>query len=114
MNWHPIKTAEDVYAIEQRSHDVPCLIFKHSTSCPISGLAKMRLEGDWDFPADKLETYYLDLLAHRDVSHLIADHFSVHHESPQVLLIRDGQCTYDNSHLDISVSEIHECYDAVA
>ncbi len=114
MKWHPIEKAEDVYTIEDRSRVVPCLIFKHSTSCPISGLAKMRLEGDWDFSEDKLEVYFLDLLRHRDVSNLIAEHFSVHHQSPQVLLIRDGQCTYDNSHLDINVAEIHECYDAVA
>ena len=37
--------------------------------------------------------------------------FSVHHESPQVLLIRNGECTYDASHLDISVAELHECYE---
>lgn len=114
MNWNSIQSTQEVLTIAERSKQVPCLIFKHSTTCPISGIAKMRLEGDWDFPEDKLEVYYLDLLRHRDVSNFIAQHFAVHHESPQVLLIRDGMCTYDNSHLDINVAEIHECYDSVA
>lgn len=114
MNWHPITETSDVYAIEERSRAIPCLIFKHSSSCPISGLAKMRLEGDWDFAEDQLEVYFLDLLRYRPISALIAEHFAVHHESPQVLLIRDGLCTYDNSHLDINVAEIHECYDQAA
>ena len=87
MNWKFIQSTQDVLEIADRSHQVPCLIFKHSTSCPISSMAKLRLEEDWDFP---------------------------HHESPQVILIRNGICTYDNSHLDINVAEIHECYDAAA
>lgn len=113
IHWKSIQSTQDVLAIDERSHQVPCLIFKHSTSCPISSLAKMRLEGDWDFPQDELEVYFLDLLSYRSVSRFISEHFAVHHESPQVLLIRDGICTYDNSHLDINVAEIHESYDEV-
>lgn len=112
MQWQSIQSVQDVLAIEEASHQRPCLIFKHSTSCPISSIAKLRLEGDWDFATEELEVHYLDLLRHRDVSGFIAEHFAVHHESPQVLLIRDGICTYDNSHLDISVAEIRECYDS--
>lgn len=112
MNWNHITNTQDVLDIEERSRAIPCLIFKHSTSCPISSIAKMRLESGWDFTAEQLEVYYLDLLSNREVSKFIADHFAVHHESPQVLLIRDGMCTYDNSHLDINVAEIHECYAA--
>jgi len=112
MNWHPLNSNDEVLALSERSKQVPCLIFKHSTSCPISSIAKMRLEGSWDFPTEELEVYYLDLLRYRSVSNFISEHFAVHHESPQVLLIRDGVCTYDNSHLDINVAEIHECYEA--
>lgn len=112
MNWKPITSVNDVNDITERSHGVPCMIFKHSTSCPISSIAKMRMEGSWDFTPEEMEVYYLDLLRYRDISRFIADHFAVHHESPQVLLIRDGICTYDNSHLDISVEELHECYEA--
>ncbi|MFT4761765.1 MAG: bacillithiol system protein YtxJ [Paraglaciecola sp.] len=73
-------------------------------------MARFRLEDDWDFPETALEPYYLDLIAYRNISKAIVDRFSIHHESPQVLLIRDGECTYDASHLDISVSELQESY----
>ncbi len=68
----------------------------------------MRLEDDWRFSPDQLAPFYLDLLAFRDVSNHLAERFSVYHESPQVLLIRDGECVYDASHLDISVEELQE------
>ena len=86
------------------------LIFKHSTRCSISTMAKYRLEDDWNFEGKKLEPYYLDLINYRDLSKEVAEKFDVHHESPQVLLIKNGECTYDASHLDITVSELHEIY----
>lgn len=108
MNWIPIKSVDQIDDIIARSADVPCIIFKHSTSCSISSMAKFRLEGDWNFSNEEMEAYYLDLLANRSISSFIADKFSVHHESPQVLLIKDGACKYDASHLDITVSELKE------
>lgn len=101
-------TVAEAEAIQERSQVVPCLIFKHSTRCNISSLAKYRLDDDWDFAPNQVEGYYLDLLAHRPVSNYLADMYSVHHESPQVLLIVGGECVYDASHLDISVGELKE------
>jgi bacillithiol system protein YtxJ len=68
----------------------------------------MRLEDDWHFEENELKAWYLDLIAFRDVSNHLAQHFSVYHESPQVLLIQNGECVYDASHLDISVEELDE------
>lgn len=110
MKWQTLSQAVDLEHLIDRSRVIPCLIFKHSTRCPISSIAKHRLEADWDFKAEELEPYFLDLIAYRQLSQQIAETFGVHHESPQVLLIRDGQCTYDNSHLDINLAELHECY----
>lgn len=111
MDWNNLTDINGIEAIKERSKTVPCLIFKHSTTCSISAVAKFRLESDWDFSTKDLEPYYLDLLNHRDVSNQIAREFQVHHESPQVLLIRDGECTYDASHLGITIAELHECYE---
>ena len=55
-----------------------------------------------------VESYFLDLIAHRDVSNYIAEAFSVYHESPQILLIQNGECTYETSHLDITVGDLKE------
>ncbi len=114
MNWIPIENTQQLDAIAQRSQQAPCLIFKHSTRCNISSIAKFRLEEDWHFSPEQLEPYFLDLIAMRQVSDEIAERFSVYHESPQALLIWQGECVHDASHLDISVSELEEALLAVA
>lgn len=53
-----------------------------------------------------IDFYYLDLLAHRNISNKIAEDFQVYHESPQVLLIRNGECVYDESHMAITMDEL--------
>jgi len=69
-------------------------------------MALSRLERE-DAP-EGVDFYYLDLLSYRDLSAEIAETFHVHHESPQVLLIRNGECVYDESHIAISMDEIKE------
>ncbi|MEM6963589.1 MAG: bacillithiol system redox-active protein YtxJ [Bacteroidota bacterium] len=108
MNWIPLESIEQIDKIVARSNQVPCVIFKHSTRCSISSMAKFRLEEDWDIATNEVEPYFLDLIAHRAVSDEVAEAFSVYHESPQILLIKDGECTYESSHLDITVEELKE------
>jgi bacillithiol system protein YtxJ len=110
INWHKITTVAQLETIAERSNTVSCLILKHSTTCSISSMAKNRLEKKWDFDATDIEPYYLDLLSFRPISAAITERFQVHHESPQVLLIRNGECIYDASHLDISVEELHDAF----
>jgi bacillithiol system protein YtxJ len=110
ISWNKISDVAQLDAIAKRSKTVPCLILKHSTTCSISGMAKARLERNWDFESTEIEPYYLDLLSFRPISAAIAERFQVHHESPQVLLIHNGTCIYDASHLDISVEELHDIH----
>ena len=103
MKWTQLDSANQIDAIKQQ--EGYSLIFKHSTRCSISMMAKRRFELDWEnLPAD-MPLYFLDLLNHRDLSGKIAADFQVHHESPQVLLIKDGECVLDQSHGAISVDE---------
>jgi bacillithiol system protein YtxJ len=108
ISWKNLTSLQQIEEIIQESHRVPCLVFKHSTRCNISSIAKYRLEDDWQFKSETLQPYYLDLLNHRDISAKLADQFQVHHESPQILIIKNGECTFDASHLDISVDELEE------
>jgi bacillithiol system protein YtxJ len=108
MIWNTLDNLNQIEAIKERSKTVPCLLFKHSTRCEISTIAKFRLEQNWDNLDNSIEPYYLDLIAHRNISAFLAETFEVHHESPQVLLIQNGECIYDASHLDISVEELSE------
>lgn len=106
MNWTALTNEKQLNQIIEKSKSVPCLIFKHSTTCPISSMAKHRVEGKWDFADGEIDAYYLDLLNYRSISNAIAKVFGVQHQSPQALLIQDGICTFDTSHLDITVGGI--------
>lgn len=108
MNWKKLELESQLNDIKSLSKETPVVIFKHSTTCPISSMAKNRLESSWDINESTISPYYLDLLRYRNVSTRIAELFDVVHESPQVLLIKDGECIYENSHLDINVPEIKE------
>ena len=106
IDWIPLEDIAQLERISTLSLQKPQLIFKHSTRCSISVMAKSRLEREAQ-PAD-VDFHYLDLLNHRDISSAIAEKFQVHHESPQVLLIKNGVCVYDESHNAIQMSEITE------
>lgn len=107
MNWHPITAPEQLTTIIQESEGTPVVIFKHSTSCSISATVKSRLERQWEGAGlEHVKPYYLDLLRYRPVSNEIAEVLQVRHESPQLLLIQGGVCTYDASHMGISVDAL--------
>ena len=109
MNWTPINSVEDLIEIDLASKVAPILIFKHSTTCSISAASLGRLERNWDIEKTKgLKTYYLDLLQHRDISNAIEERYGVHHESPQVLIIKSGKAVYDESHFGINFNDIAE------
>lgn len=82
------------------------MIFKHSTRCSISSVAYHRLQKSQQ--PEGVDFYYLDLLAHRLLSNKVAEVFNVPHESPQVLVIKNGKCVYDESHLGIAMADIVE------
>ena len=108
MTWKPLTDPSQIEKIVERSHQMPCLIFKHSTSCSISSIAKYRLEDSWPYAPEAVETYFLDLLRYRDTSHQVAAELEVHHESPQIILLSKGEVLLDASHLGISTEEIQE------
>ncbi len=109
MNWVQLTDIEQLSAINQESKNQTVLIFKHSTSCSTSATALARLERKWNLDElSEIKTYFLNLLRYRSLSNAIADAYQVEHESPQVLLIQDGQCVYHESHWGISYDEIKE------
>lgn len=113
MNWQTLNSAEQLKEVLEESKNKPVVIFKHSTSCSISSMAKSRLERQWDDSGlGNIKTYYLDLLSNRPVSNEIAELLQVRHESPQLLLVQDGMCTYHASHLGINVDAIKKKVEA--
>lgn len=103
MKWNKLEKEATLAAIKTASQEHPVVIFKHSTRCSISSMALDRLERNWKEEEMKsLSPYFLDLLSHRDISTKIAETFKIAHESPQLLLIDNGECIYHASHMSIS------------
>ncbi len=109
MNWKILSDPSQLATIKTESAQKPVVIFKHSIRCSISAMAKGRLERAQ--APEGVDFYYLDLINNRGLSNQVADEFGVHHESPQILIIKDGQCIYDESHNGIDMQDIaHEAF----
>lgn len=106
MNWKLLTTEDQLNQIKSASAQTPQVIFKHSTRCATSSMAKSRLERSQT--PEKVDFYFLDLIKYRNISNKIESVFMVNHESPQVLLIKNGECVYEESHNGISMDEIVE------
>jgi bacillithiol system protein YtxJ len=105
MNWIPLETEEQIDIIKSQAES--SVIFKHSTRCHISNMVMRFFEKEWK-ALDGVNVYYLDLIAYRNLSNKVAETFQVHHESPQVIVVKNGECILDASHQDVSVQEITE------
>lgn len=105
MNWIQLNSTEQLEEINHNS-TAPIVIFKHSTRCSVSGMARRNVEFEALLLPEGVPAYFLDLIKYREISNLIADTWSVKHESPQILLIHNQECVYHASHNDISIAEI--------
>jgi bacillithiol system protein YtxJ len=106
MNWILLEDENQLDQIIVASNTTPQVIFKHSTRCGTSKMIKTRLERN-DNPSG-INFYLVDLFKYRSISNKIASVFNVMHESPQILVINNGNCIYDESHSAIVFDEIEE------
>jgi bacillithiol system protein YtxJ len=108
MEWNKLSEIEQLEEINKASFDTPVMIFKHSTRCSISSSALNRVERNWNNEQDdiKVKPYFLDLIAYRNVSNEIARKWNIEHQSPQILIIKNGTCIYTETHMGINYEEI--------
>lgn len=109
--WRLLRKPEQLSDISTLSAKIPCAIFKYSPDCSICKFMKIRLESDWDFTEKEIIPYLIDVNIYKKLAQQVADVFQNPHESPQILLIRKGICTYDNAGFDITVEDLRDCYD---
>lgn len=96
--WESLKDIGQLEELDNRSFKQPVVIFKHSTRCGVSTFAERRLYDGWGSMPKDILLYHLDLLAYRSISNTIADKYNVTHQSPQILVIKNGEATADCSH----------------
>lgn len=105
--WKTIKSEEDLEKAIKESYENKVAIFKHSTSCFISKTVLKNFEKEIESSEDQnVSFYFLDLLALRPISNKIAADFDIRHESPQLIVIENGEAINNASHQDISLSQI--------
>lgn len=107
LPWQRLESLDQIKDIQRRSGDKAQLIFKHSTRCGISRMVLNQFVEQFELSEDEADLYYLDLLSYRQVSNEVGYTFKVIHESPQLLIIKNGQTVAHASHGAINAMEIH-------
>jgi bacillithiol system protein YtxJ len=104
MNWIILNSEDQFHELLKNSSERPQLIYKHSSRCNLSAVIKDSLENE-DAP-EGIDYYFLDIISTRPLSNKIAKELHVHHESPQVLVVKDGKCVFEESHFAIRMEDI--------
>lgn len=104
--WIALSQKEQLDAIAENSKTKTQLIFKHSTRCGISRMVLSQFKKDYQLSENEVDLYYLDLLNHREISNGIAEKFHVMHQSPQLLVIKDGAVVAHESHGEINTMDL--------
>jgi bacillithiol system protein YtxJ len=99
-NFFKINNKETLDKLITDSKAKPIVIFKHSNACGISSAAYREME--------KLEgqVNLLEVQSARDVSRALADLTGIRHETPQVIVLRDGKAVWDASHFDVKAGAV--------
>jgi bacillithiol system protein YtxJ len=104
--WNILSTLDQLDTLVDESKEKPVAIFKHSTRCGISRAVLKIFERNYDLSEDQAKIYFLDLLENRDISNEIANRFKVQHESPQMIILKDGAVVDYSSHHSIEAATL--------
>jgi bacillithiol system protein YtxJ len=102
-----LEQAEQLQTVIDRSHERPVVIFKHSPLCGTSAQAYDELQLLIE-DGHEAELYLVDVLRHRAASQAVSARFGIRHESPQVLVLREGQVGWHGSHYRVTADAIRE------
>ena len=106
--WHRLTLLNQLDEIEKESLINPIAIFKHSTRCGTSRMTLRQFERQFSIEDEKVKLYFLDLIAFREVSNEVAIRFQVMHQSPQLLVIRNGNTIHYSSHYSIDAGLLEQ------
>ncbi len=105
LPWLTLNTVDQLNEIAEKSKGKTQLIFKHSTRCGISRMVMNQFVSAYDVESN-VDLYYLDLLSYRDVSNEVGYKFQVMHQSPQLLVVKNGVVVAHASHGGINEMDL--------
>lgn len=100
--WNKISDIDEFQSILKRSNERPQLIYKHSPSCSVSFLSKQDLDANGKKLTDLADLHIVNVIGQRELSNAIASELNIRHESPQGLLIKDGEVVWHGSHWQVN------------
>ena len=106
--WNRLTSVNQLIEIEKESFHQPIAIFKHSTRCGTSSMALRQFERQFEADNTSVKLYFLDLLSFKDISNEIAIRFQVFHESPQLIVLKDGNTIHHSSHHQIDAGLLEQ------
>lgn len=111
MEWNLLTDKDQVQQILAASNEIPQLFFKHSTRCSISSMALRRFEKSGILNDQNIQCWFLDLLENRQISAEIESLTRVVHQSPQAIVVVNGEIVYSESHGMIDADQIRKIVD---
>jgi len=102
LKWISFTSIEQLNEIKELSKTAPIFIFKHSTRCGISNMVIKRFEALFKEEHQNIKVYYLDLLNYRTISDEVGYSLQVMHQSPQLIVVKNGVSVQNASHYDIT------------
>lgn len=106
--WNRLTSVNQLIEIEKESFHQPIAIFKHSTRCGTSSMALRQFESQFETDNTSVKLYFLDLLSFKDISNEISIRFQVFHESPQLIVLKDGNTIHHSSHHQIDAGLLEQ------
>ncbi|MGO4183309.1 bacillithiol system redox-active protein YtxJ [Paenibacillus sp. TAF43_2] len=107
MSYKEITSIEEWNNIYEASATRPLVVFKHSTTCPVSANAYQEFNQYLDGkPREDVEYVLVKVIESRPVSNQIAEDTSVKHESPQIIFIEKKEKVWTTSHWSITKAHI--------
>ncbi|WP_179377308.1 bacillithiol system redox-active protein YtxJ [Winogradskyella wichelsiae] len=97
LPWQALTDSSQLETIVEKSKTKTQVVFKHSTRCGISSMVMKQFVSAYDLDLN-VDLYYLDLLSYRSVSDEVGYKFQVMHQSPQLLVIKNGIVVTHASH----------------
>ncbi|WP_047415437.1 bacillithiol system redox-active protein YtxJ [Cellulophaga sp. Hel_I_12] len=106
LPWIALTSLDQLEEVGKKSNGKPQFIFKHSTTCGISRMVMNTFKQTYDLSKDQADLYYLDLHSYREVSNEVGRKFQVIHQSPQLLVIKNGTAVAHASHGEINEVQV--------
>ena len=105
MSWHELRSEEEFNRLlEDQSQSFA--IFKHSSRCGVSSWVRRSFNSDWKSDYSQVDIYEVDVIRNRAISQLIAEKLNIHHESPQLIVVKNGEVIHNESHNNIEAKSL--------